>query len=205
MTNFNERTNTLIYKNISLTLYSRKGWCWLCVSGELKTGTDCYILIQSSSDHSSTSFSSWLGLHNRGSLRAQSPPSAAGSQLGILSPTDSNCNWNSNWLKPSVASGYIFVWRAPASCGRTNLPPSPNSTPSTGPCDIPISSTGCTCFAVLPLIYTGASLDWRLGRGSICYICYYVYFQINTLGKSENNLIPHRSGLNRTTIVLSEG
>ena len=24
--------------------------------------------------------------------------------------------------------------------------------------------------AVLPLIYTGASLDWRLGRGSICYI-----------------------------------
>ena len=28
--------------------------------------------------------------------------------------------------------------------------------------------TGCTCFAVLPLIYTGASLDWRLGRGSIC-------------------------------------
>ena len=23
--------------------------------------------------------------------------------------------------------------------------------------------------AVLPLIYTGASLDWRLGRGSICY------------------------------------
>ena len=24
--------------------------------------------------------------------------------------------------------------------------------------------------AVLPLIYTGTSLDWRLGRGSICYI-----------------------------------
>ena len=28
---FNERTNTLLYKNIPLTLYSRKGWCWLCV------------------------------------------------------------------------------------------------------------------------------------------------------------------------------
>ena len=46
MTNFNERTNTLLYKNISLTLYSRKGWCWLCVRGELETGTDCYILTQ---------------------------------------------------------------------------------------------------------------------------------------------------------------
>ena len=37
--------NTL-YKNISLTLYSRKGWCWLCVRGELETGTDCCILSQ---------------------------------------------------------------------------------------------------------------------------------------------------------------
>ena len=46
MTNFNERTNTLLYKDISLTLYSRKGWCWLCVRGELETGTDCYILSQ---------------------------------------------------------------------------------------------------------------------------------------------------------------
>ena len=29
--NFNERTNTLLYKNISLTLYSRKGWCFCSV------------------------------------------------------------------------------------------------------------------------------------------------------------------------------
>ena len=28
MTNFNERTNTLLYENISLTLYSRKCWCF---------------------------------------------------------------------------------------------------------------------------------------------------------------------------------
>ena len=41
-------------------------------------------------DHSSTSSSSWLGLLNRGSLRAQSPLSAAGSHFGILSPTVSN-------------------------------------------------------------------------------------------------------------------
>ena len=87
----------------------------------------------SSFDHSSTSFSSWLRLLNRGSLRAQSPLSAAGVHFGILSPTDSN------WLEPPRAPGYIIVLRTPAS-------------------------------AVLPLIYTGASLDWRLGRGSICYI-----------------------------------
>ena len=41
-------------------------------------------------DHSSTSFSSWLGLLNRGSLRTQSPLSAAGSHSGILTPTDSS-------------------------------------------------------------------------------------------------------------------
>ena len=43
MTNFNERTNTLLNKNISLILYSRKGWCWLCARDELETGTGCYI------------------------------------------------------------------------------------------------------------------------------------------------------------------
>ena len=59
-----------------------------------------------------------LGLINRGSLRAQSPQSAAGSHFGILSPTDSN-----RW-----AAGYIIYFRPTAS-------------------------------AVIPLIYTGASLD----------------------------------------------
>ena len=43
MTNFNERTNTLLYKNIiSHTLFS-KGWWLLCVRDELETETDCYI------------------------------------------------------------------------------------------------------------------------------------------------------------------
>ena len=135
MTNFNERTNTLLYKDISLTPYSRKGWYWLCVRGELETGTDCYILTQSSSDHSITSSSSWLGLLNRGSLRAASPQSCKLIlTLASCPPTDSNSNWN--WPKPSVAPGYIILSRTSAS-------------------------------AVPPLIYTGASLDWRLGRGSI--------------------------------------
>ena len=95
-----------------------------------------------------------------------SPPSGAGSHsAGILSPT------GTDWPKPSVAPGYIIVWHPPVSCGCTHLPPSPNSTTSTGQGNIPISSTECTCFAVLPLIYTGASLDWLLGWGSICYSC----------------------------------
>ena len=166
---FNGWRNTLLYKNIPLILYSRKGWRWLCVRGELETGTDCYILTQSSSDHSSTFFRILAWLLNRWSLRAQSLPSGAGSHSGIFSLTDSNCNWNLNSLKPSVVPSYIIVYRLPTSCGRTHLPTSPNSTRSTGQGDIPISSTGCTCFAVSPLIYTGASLDWQLGRGSVCY------------------------------------
>ena len=45
-------------------------------------------------------FHIWVaGLLNRGSLRAQSPLSAAGSQFGILSPIDSSC----------LCPGYIIV------------------------------------------------------------------------------------------------
>ena len=129
MTNFNERMNTTLYKNISLSLYSRKGWYWFCVRVELE--------------------------------------SASCSFAGILSPTGTETDWYCNSPKPSVALSYIIVWHPPVSS--THLPPSPNSTMSTGQGDIPISSIGCTCFAVLPLIYTSASLDWRLGWGSICY------------------------------------
>ena len=118
----NERTQFFM-KNISLTLYSRKGWCWLCVRGELETGTDCYILTQvlltigqvipktqkwylmlpcltlsivryrsmikgSNPGKGLMLILAWL--LNRGSLRAQSPLSAAGSQFGILSPANLN-------------------------------------------------------------------------------------------------------------------
>ena len=73
----------------------------------------------------------------------------ADSHAGILSPTDSNSNWN--WLKPSVAPGYIIVSRSPAS-------------------------------AVPPLINTGASLDWRLGLGSIYNNHPILIFQNSTCG-----------------------
>ena len=55
----NERTRLIM--KIYHSHIIRKGWCWLCVRGELKTGTDCYILTLSSSDYSSTSFAFWLG------------------------------------------------------------------------------------------------------------------------------------------------
>ena len=98
-----------------------------------------------------------------------SPLSVVGSHsAGILSST------GTDWPKLSVAPGYIIAWRLPTSWGRTHLQPSPNSTTSTGQGDIPISSTGYTCFAVLPLIYTCASLDWRLGRGLICNISFFL-------------------------------
>ena len=117
---FNERTNTLLYKNIPLTPYSLKGCCFLCERGKLETGTDSYILTQSSSDHSSTSFSSWLGCSTVGHW---GPKPSVWSWFSLRGNPISNCNSNSNskWLKPSVAPGYIIVWRPPASCGRTHL------------------------------------------------------------------------------------
>ena len=78
-------------------------------------------------DHSSTSFSSWLGCSTAGHWGPQNPQSA--SWFSRWHPL-------SSWLEPPQATGYIIVKRPPAS-------------------------------AVLPLIYTGASVDWRLGRGSI--------------------------------------
>ena len=165
MTNFNERANSLLYKNISLTLYSRESWCWLCARDELETGTDCYVLTQSSSDHSSTSFSFWLGCSTMGHWGPK--PSV---WIWFSLRWHPISNWNCNWPKPSVAPGYIIVSWPPASCGHTHRPSSLNSTTSTGQGDILISLTRCTCFAVLLLIYTSASLDWWLGWGSIYYI-----------------------------------
>ena len=122
----NERTHFFI--KIYHSHFIQKGWCWLCVRGELETGTDCYILTLSSSDHSSTSSSFWLGYSTVGHWGPQTLCLQTDSHAGILSPTDSNCNWNwnsnLNWLNTSVAPGYIIVSRPPASCGRTHLPPS---------------------------------------------------------------------------------
>ena len=80
-------------------------------------------LTQSSSDHSSTSFSSWLGWAVQPWVTEGRKPSVCKLILLLASypPTDSNYNWDSKWLQPSVAPGYIIVWRPPAFCGRTHL------------------------------------------------------------------------------------
>ena len=117
-------TNTPLYKNIPLTLYSRKGWCWLYVRGELETGTDGYILTQSSSDHSSTSFASWLGCSTVGHWGPKTlrlPLVLTPASCPQLTPIATGTGTDLNWLKPYVAPGYIFVWHPPASCGRMHL------------------------------------------------------------------------------------
>ena len=160
-TSMNEWTHFFI--KIYLSHFIRKGWCFLCVRGE--TETDCHILTPSSSNHSSTSFAFWLGCST--GIHWGTRPSVW-SWLSLRHLISNwNCNSNSNWLKPSVVPGYKIVWHPPASCGRTHLhriQPRPQVKvifwylrP-----DAPV-------FAVPLLIYTGASLNWRLGRGSICY------------------------------------
>ena len=117
MTNFNERTNTLLYKNISLTLYSRNGWCWLCVRGELETGTDCYILTQVLLTIAVLlSHLGWgCSIVNPWGPKALCPPLL--SHFGILSPTDSNCNW----LKPSVSWLYFSLTSTCFRCSSAYL------------------------------------------------------------------------------------
>ena len=139
--NFNARSKTLLYKNISLTLYSRKGWSWLCVRGELETGTDCYILTPSYSDHSSNSSSSWLGYSTVGHWGPKAlclPLAFNSASRPQLTPTPTGTDWN--WPTPSVAPGYIIVY--------VHL--------------LPLFLCLFTCMYILC-----TSLDWRLGRGSI--------------------------------------
>ena len=89
MTNFNERTNTLLNKNIiSHTLFSKR-FGLLCVIGELETGTDCYIDPQV--------------------LLTIAAPLPHLAQLWVTEgPKPSFCRWLSirhlvsNWLRPSV-------------------------------------------------------------------------------------------------------
>ena len=103
----NKQTRFFI-KNISLTLYSRKGWCWLCVRGELEMGTDCYILTPSSSDHSSTSFAFRLGCSTMGHKLSVCKLIL---MLASCPPTDSNWNWllSVSWLYFSLTPT-CFQW-----------------------------------------------------------------------------------------------
>ena len=140
----------------------RKGSGWLCVRGELETGTDCNILTQSSSrDHSSTSSLSWLGCSTVGRWEPQAlclelvlTPRASYLQLRL------ELNWN--WLTQAICGTWLYVCRPPASCGFTHLhriQPRPQ-----------VKVIFRHPRPDAPVIYTGAFLDWRLDRGSICNI-----------------------------------
>ena len=119
---FNERTITLLYKNIPLTLYSKGLMLVYVWEVSWKQGkTTIYwpkvlLTIAALLSHSDWAAQLWA-------TEGPSPLSGAGSHSGILTPTDSNCNCNLNlnWPKPSVAPGYIIVWHPPASCGRMHL------------------------------------------------------------------------------------
>ena len=100
----NERTHFFIKIYISHFILE----CFLSVRGELETGTDCYILTPSSSDHSSTSFAFWLGCSTVGHWgpRALCLPLAL--TPASCPPTDTNCNWNSNWLTQAVCGTWLY-------------------------------------------------------------------------------------------------
>ena len=81
----NERTRFFIKKKIiSHTLFS-KGWCFMCVSDELETGTDCYIDPAVLLSHPGCAAQPWV----------------------TEAPKPSVCRWLStwhlisNWLEPS--------------------------------------------------------------------------------------------------------
>ena len=162
--NNDERTDFFrkIYLSHFILERVAKGLMFFMCERWVGDGTDCPILTPSSSDHSSTS-SSFCWAAQPWVLRAQAlclklvltPASYIQLELQL----QLQLQLELNWLKPSVAPGYIIVWHPPASCGRTHLhriQPRPQVK---------------VIFRYLrpdaPVIYTDASLNWRLGRGSI--------------------------------------
>ena len=105
MTNFNERTNTLLYKNIPLKLYSWKDDVSCVWEVSWRRGqTAIYwpqvlLTITALPSYSGWAAPAWV-------TEGPSPLSRAGSHsAGLLSPTDSS----------RLCPVYIFVWRPPAS------------------------------------------------------------------------------------------
>ena len=124
MTNFKEQTNTLLYKNIPLTLYSRKGcervdvgyvWEVNWRRGQIATYWPKVLLtIAALLPYSGWAAQPWVTEGRKLILTLAS--------CSQQTPTATGTRTDSNWLKPSVAPGYIIVWHPPASCGRTHQP-----------------------------------------------------------------------------------
>ena len=98
---FNERTNTLLYKNIiSHTLFS-KGLILVVCERRVGDGDRLLYWPSSSFDHSSTSFSSWLGcspVGHRGPKALSLPLALNSASCPQLAPTatgtDPSCLWH---------------------------------------------------------------------------------------------------------------
>ena len=198
----NERTHSFIKKYTSHTLFSkglRKGWCWLCVRGELEPETDWYILTQSSSVHCSTS-SSFCWAAQPWALRAQAfclelvLTLASYLQLKLQLELQLTATATQIQLTQAVCGTWLYNCLTP-TCFLWAYTSAPNSTTSTGQGDIPISSTGCTCFRCPLLIYTSASLNWWLGRGSICYT---ISISKNQYNDVQNHFKHHLKKINST-------
>ena len=147
----NERAS--LEKYTSHTLFSkelRKGSCWLCVGGELETEqTATYwpqvpLAIATLLSHSA-------GLLNRGSMKAASPLFGAGShwlelQLEVqLTPTDSSRLWHLV-IYFLTSTCFLMAWQL----HRVQF--------------VHRSRWYLGVFDRMHLF-----LDWRLGRGPICY------------------------------------
>ena len=160
MTDFNERTNTHFYKNIPLTLYS-KGLMLVVCERWVEDGERLQ-LTHSFSAHSSAFL-------RRG--WAAKPWVTEGHQPSVckLILTLVSCPLHLELQLTQAVCGTWLYNCLTRNCFLLAYASATNSFTSTGQGDIPISSTGRTCFAVLLLINTCVSLDWRLGRGSICY------------------------------------
>ena len=179
MTNFNERTNTLLYeKYISHFILQRVdvGCVWEVSWRRGQT----VILTQSSSDHSSTSSSSWQGCSTVGHWGPQALSLQADSHSGILSPNWLQLELELNWFKPSVSWLYFYL-----------------------------TSTCFRLFTQVHLLIDGSvegqyTTLWRKNTRSVVVsvlVCdikvrefalqspYYALFRTNTLGNGMNTLI----------------
>ena len=76
-----------------------------------------------------------------------------------------------------MALGYIIVWHPPASCGHHISTQFNSSTVKVIPWYLRPDA---------PVIYTGASLIWQLGQGSICHTGAFGYIGVTYLAKTGN-------------------
>ena len=142
-------TRTLLYKNIPLKLYSRKGcervdvgYVWE-VSWRWRETTTYWpqvpLTIAALLLHSA-------GLLNQGP-EGPSPLSGRVLTLPSYPQLELQLELNSNWLQLTQAVCGTWLYNCLTStCFLWAYASAPNSTTSTGQGDIPISSTGCTCF-----------------------------------------------------------